>query len=476
MKSSTAVRLFAATAALAVFASGCSKSTGDTGAATATPSGSSSAASSDSTSAAPSGSESASQSGPTSGSESAQPSSSAPAATAFHVDAGKCPSAATQPVAAGATLKIGTVWPLTGPYAALGQPIVGGMKTAFARINADGGVADHKLELIAGDDGYDPSKTVPVITQMLQQDKVFATLGQAGTPNVAAVQPLMEQACTPQLWVGTGADQYGDPANHPWTTIGVMSYATEAQAWSQNIKAAQPGAKVAYLALNNDTGSAYANAFNAAAKADGLDIVASQQAAAGAPSVANQVTSILAAQPDYVVLMSIGADCAKAIGTLAQGGYHGKIIVAYTCAGQTIFPVLGAAASGAGTVVEDKDVTDTSDPQIQQFRADVQAYGAGLTPDEDVLLGYRLAMLMKDTISEAAALTGGLTQANLMDAAWNLDTHWFAALGGVARMDGTSDSYPLEYGQMATWDAAKKALVLAGAPIDREGKTGTFTD
>jgi ABC-type branched-subunit amino acid transport system substrate-binding protein len=378
-------------------------------------------------------------------------------------------------VASGATLKVGTVWPLSGPYAVLGKPIVAGIKSAFGRINADGGAAGHKLELVAGDDGYDPSKTVPVITQQLQQDKVFATVGQAGTPNIAAAQPLMEQSCTPQLWVGSGADQFADPAHHPWTTMGVMSYSTEAQAWSQYIKAQHPGAKVAYLALNNDAGTAYANGFKSAAKTDGLSVVASQQAATGAPTVTNQVTNILAAKPDYVILMSIGADCAKALGTLAQGGYHGKIIVAYTCAGQTIFPLLGAAANGAGTVLEDKSVTETRDPQIQQFSADVKSYGGGVKPDEDVLLGYRLGMLLNDNIKAAAALSGGLSQANLMDAAWNLNTHWFAALGGQARMDGTKDAYPLEFGQMGTWDAAKKTFVLTGAPIDREGKTGSHS-
>src|SRR5262245_4994275 len=119
----------------------------------------------------------------------------------FAVDTGKCPSDATTPLGDGDAIKLGTVMPLSGPAAVIGAPLTQGMQVYFDKVNAAGGVDGHKVELVAKDDAYDPTKTVAQATELLQKDQVFATVGQAGTPNVAAAQPLAEQTCTPQLWV-----------------------------------------------------------------------------------------------------------------------------------------------------------------------------------------------------------------------------------------------------------------------------------
>lgn len=388
---------------------------------------------------------------------------------AFAVDTSKCPSDATKAISDGADIKIGTVGPLSGPYAVLGGPISEGMKTYFAKVNADGGVDGHKLELVAKDDGYDPTKTLPQVTELLQKDKVFATLGQLGTAPVAAAQPLAEQTCTPQLWVGAGAPQFGDPANHPWTTIGFMSYSTEAQAWADYLKQTKPAAKIAYLQVETEGGDAYASSFEKAATDLGLDIVAHEKTAPDAASVENEMTNLLAAKPDVVILMSVATSCAKAMGALAEGGYRGSTITAYSCASTTIFPMLGAAANGATFLSINKDPEDLPD-----FLADVEKFGDGVKPSDETLNGYRFADILVKNLRAAAKLKGGLTKANVMDAAWHLDATWFGAWGGSAKLDGEKDAYSLEYGQMLTYDAAKKTYSPAGPPTEREGKTGSY--
>ena len=392
----------------------------------------------------------------------------------FTVDASACPPEATQELAEGETLKVGTVWPLSGPYGAIGTPIVAGINAYFDKVNAEGGVDGHELELIAKDDGYDPTKTLPQVTELLQKDKVFATLGQGGTPNVAAAQPLAEQTCTPQLWVGTGAAQYGDPSNHAWTTTGFMSYATEAQAWADYLDREQPGAKVAVLQIENEGGESYAKSFAPAAEEVGIEVVASEKHSPTAATLENEVTNLLAAKPDAVVVMSIGSSCAKGIGALAQSGFTGTTIAAYTCAPALVFPALGPAAEGALSLAINKAPETTDDPDIEQFVADMEEFGDGQAADDDALTGYRLGDLFVKNLTAAAELEGGLTRANLMNAAWNLDDAGFAAWGGSAVTDGAKDSYVLEYGQMVQWDSAKGALVPTGEPIDREGKTGTY--
>ncbi len=117
--------------------------------------------------------------------------------------------------------------PLTGPLAAFGA-IPEGMNAVFAKVNEAGGIDGHKVTLVAKDDAYDPNKTPPLATELVEKDHVLASVFQVGTPNVAASQGIFEAACTPQLFVATGFPNWGDPKGHPWTIGGIMAYNAEA--------------------------------------------------------------------------------------------------------------------------------------------------------------------------------------------------------------------------------------------------------
>ena len=45
-----------------------------------------------------------------------------------------------------------------------------------------------------------------------------------GTPNNLAVWDTLNDECMPQLLNGTGAPQWGDIVNHPWTTGMQLDY------------------------------------------------------------------------------------------------------------------------------------------------------------------------------------------------------------------------------------------------------------
>ena len=71
-------------------------------------------------------------------------------------------------------------------------PSAPAMKIAFDKVNAAGGIDGHKIELVAKDDGYEPARSVANTTQLIQQDKVFATVLDVGTPNVAGTRNAHE--------------------------------------------------------------------------------------------------------------------------------------------------------------------------------------------------------------------------------------------------------------------------------------------
>jgi len=405
--------------------------------------------------------------------------SSEPAAPGFAVPTTSCPPDATQPVADGAPVKIGFVGPQTGPLAAFGQ-IGPGMKVVFDKINADGGVDGHQIELVAKDDAYDPAKSKTAVQEAIQGDKIFASAIQVGTPNVAGTRGDYEAACVPQAWVGTGFPAWGDPANHPWTVGGIMAYPTEATAWTEFLKDKYPdGAKVAQLVYNNDFGKSYQKQFEKTAAENKLDIVATV-AHEPTSDLSNEVTQILAANPDVILGETTSTFCTNLMKLARQGGFTGPIIISATCqSAQNFVAPAGEAAAEVYTIVVQKDPSDPAyadDEGMKQYMDDVAQFGGGADPKlGNTATGYTIGLLIVDNLKRAAAMEGGLTRANMMNAVWSTDLELPLAIGGKAKVDGTTDAYVAEYGKIEVFDPATGGYKDTGFTVDLEGKTGVFT-
>src|SRR3954452_15460410 len=83
------------------------------------------------------------------------------------------------------TITIGGTFPLTG-VASLYKTIPAAEGAYFAYVNAHGGVNGRKIDFKVLDDSYDPSKTVPLTQQLVEQTGIFADFGSLGTaPNLS---------------------------------------------------------------------------------------------------------------------------------------------------------------------------------------------------------------------------------------------------------------------------------------------------
>ena len=84
---------------------------------------------------------------------------------------------------------LGMAAPFSGPAKELGRGMKTGIDLAFAAQNEAGGVNGRKLHLVALDDGYEPDRTVPVMKELYEGRKVFAFLGNVGTPTAQVSVP-----------------------------------------------------------------------------------------------------------------------------------------------------------------------------------------------------------------------------------------------------------------------------------------------
>jgi branched-chain amino acid transport system substrate-binding protein len=88
-----------------------------------------------------------------------------------------------------APLTMGMSAPLTGPSKELGRQMKLGIETSFALANAGGGVSNRLLSLVVLDDGYEPARTKETMQELLEKRKVFAIIGNVGTPTAEVSVP-----------------------------------------------------------------------------------------------------------------------------------------------------------------------------------------------------------------------------------------------------------------------------------------------
>jgi branched-chain amino acid transport system substrate-binding protein len=151
------------------------------------------------------------------------------------------------------SIKIGTLQPITGVAASWGIPYSKGMKAYFDYINDQGGIYGRKLVLDVGDSQYSGPMGSEAARKLIDQDKVFAFVGNLGTGVEAAVTQYIDQDNIPDLFVLSGASQFIDPVQKNRFTA-MVDYTTEGKIFATYLADTYPGKKLGILAQNDDYG------------------------------------------------------------------------------------------------------------------------------------------------------------------------------------------------------------------------------
>ncbi|MYL83782.1 ABC transporter substrate-binding protein [Desulfovibrio aerotolerans] len=99
----------------------------------------------------------------------------------------------TAGTASAATLKIGSLSPLTGSYAADGNDIANGTRAAIAAIEKDGGIPGFdKIELFAEDSACDPRQAVAAANKLVNEKVVGVVGAYCSSATIPASEALAE--------------------------------------------------------------------------------------------------------------------------------------------------------------------------------------------------------------------------------------------------------------------------------------------
>lgn len=93
----------------------------------------------------------------------------------------------------------------SGPAQELGRGMRLGIEAAFHEQNQAGGVHGRMLELTTRDDQYEPHLAYGNTLNLINRDRVFALIGEIGTPTSRSASPLANSQGVPFIAPFTGA-------------------------------------------------------------------------------------------------------------------------------------------------------------------------------------------------------------------------------------------------------------------------------
>lgn len=330
--------------------------------------------------------------------------------------------AADTPGVTAAEIKVGGVFPFSGPASSIG--LVGKGVLAYVQsINDRGGINGRKINYIAYDDAYSPPKAVEHVRKLVESDEVAFMFGQLGTPGNTATAKYLTTKKVPALGIVSGSNKFTDVVNFPVTTTSLVSFVTEGKIYAKFLNKTLPGKKYAILYQNDDLGKDYVIAFKEFMKDEFDKRVVTAAYEIADPTVDSQIVNLKSTGADALLVAGTPKFAAQAIRKASEIGWKPTLILNYpsSSVGATLKPAGLDKSVGVIVGTFTKDPTDTKwdkDKGMNDYRAFIDKYMPGVDiSDGNYLFGYTQGMILEQIIKQCG---NDLSRANILKQAKNL--------------------------------------------------------
>ncbi len=349
-------------------------------------------------------------------------------------------------------IKIGHCCPYSGPASAYG--VIGKLHQAFWKsVNEAGGINGRKVNFITLDDGYSPPKTVEVVRQLVEQEKVLLLYQTLGTPTNTAIHKYVNQKKIPHLYISTGASKWGDPKHFPWTMGFQPDYHTEGAIYAKHLLSTVKDAKIGVLMQNDDYGKDYWEGFKEGLGKEANRVVKHVTYEVTDPTVDSQVIQLKDSGATAFFNISTPKFAAQAIRKSADIGWKPTQYLNNVSASvaAVIKPAGYEASQGILTAAYLKDPTDKqwdNAPDMKTWRAWMDKNMAGANQaDANYAFAYSVSSLMLETLKRCGDT---LTRDNVMKQAAGYSKYVVPlALPGITINTSPTDYYPIQAVQLA---------------------------
>ena len=307
--------------------------------------------------------------------------------------------------AAQAQMKVGVIASSTGPTAVVGIP----QKNTVALLPKKIGAID--VEYFVVDDASDVTQSVAAVKRLISEQNVDAIIGPPGSPNAMATLQFVAEAKIPML-APVGAVSVVLPMDEQkrWVFKTTQNDGLIAEALVGHM--AKKGVKtIGLIALGDAYGEGWVKTFAPLAEKAGMKVTITERFQRTDQSVLGQVTKIVAANPDAVLVGAAGGSTVLPHVTLVERGYKGQIYQTHGAAVPDFVRLGGKSVEGAimaagSMVLDDKTQIPDSNPSKKVAADYIAAYEKMYAPAKAATFGanvYDAGLLLQRAVPIAAA-------------------------------------------------------------------------
>ncbi len=255
--------------------------------------------------------------------------------------AGMTQGAHAEPGVFDSTITIGQSCALTGPSEDLGKKMNAGIVSALNQVNVNGGVHGRQIRLIVKDDFYEPGQAIKNTEALIFKDRVFALIGEVGTPTSRVVVPIVQKEKIPFIAPFTGARFLRSPIKKQVINIRA-GYDEETQKVITYFVKEKKLTRIACFYQDDSYGYAGLDGVKTALMEYGLSPISTHSYQRNTVAVMGAFLRIRQSQPQAVVLVGSYQPCAEFIKLARARGMNRTVFATLSFSGaQSLIRALG---------------------------------------------------------------------------------------------------------------------------------------
>jgi branched-chain amino acid transport system substrate-binding protein len=307
------------------------------------------------------------------------------------------------------TIRIGLQGPLTGGSSPMGVSMRDGAKLAVNEINAKGGIMGRKIEMIERDDEAKNERGVQIAQELINKEKVVATVGYINSGVALASQrfyqeakiPVMNNVATASVITKQFADQ---PENYVFRNS--ANDTIQSGMIVEELISRRKYTKVAILADATNYGQLGREDLEKALKAKGITAVAIEKYNIKDVDMTPQLLKAKDAGAQVVITYGIGPELAQIANGMVKLGWKVPMMGSWTLSMANFLDNAGPNADGA--VMPQTFIQEGNTPKRKSFiEAYQKAYNVKRIPSPvSAAQGYDSIYLLAAAMKQAASTDG----------------------------------------------------------------------
>ena len=306
-------------------------------------------------------------------------------------------------------IKIGLQGPLTGGSSPMGVSMRDGAKLAVTEINAKGGIMGRQIEMIERDDEAKNERGVQIAQELINKEKVVATVGYINSGVALASQrfyqeakiPVMNNVATASVITKQFADQ---PENYVFRNS--ANDTIQSAMIVEELISRRKFTKVAILADATNYGQLGREDLEKALKAKGITAVAIEKYNIKDVDMTPQLLKSKEAGAEVVITYGIGPELAQIANGMIKLGWKVPMMGSWTLSMGNFIDNAGKNADGA--IMPQTFIQEGNTPKRKSFIAAYQkAYKVDRIPSPvSAAQGYDSVYLLAAAMTQAKSTEG----------------------------------------------------------------------